>query len=118
MLELDLKPLVVKPNREELAQSTAMWWSSNSQQLAFYRFDESQVPDYYLALNQTNIQDTLHAEAYAKTGGTNPVVDLGMGEVTDLQGAVVYLAASVSDFMTGHDIVLDGGLLTGPNPNT
>jgi NAD(P)-dependent dehydrogenase (short-subunit alcohol dehydrogenase family) len=32
-----------------------------------------------------------------------------MAEVTDLQGAVVYLAAPVSDFMTGHDLVVDGG---------
>ena len=30
-------------------------------------------------------------------------------EVTDLQGAIVYLAAEVSDFMTGHDMVVDGG---------
>ena len=30
-------------------------------------------------------------------------------EVTDLQGAVVYLAAAASDFMTGHDLVIDGG---------
>jgi NAD(P)-dependent dehydrogenase (short-subunit alcohol dehydrogenase family) len=32
-----------------------------------------------------------------------------MGEVTDLQGAVVYLASEVSDFMTGHDMIIDGG---------
>ncbi len=32
-----------------------------------------------------------------------------MGEVTDLQGAVVFLAAEVSDFMTGSDLVIDGG---------
>lgn len=32
-----------------------------------------------------------------------------MGEVTDLQGAVVYLASEVSDFMTGNDMVVDGG---------
>jgi NAD(P)-dependent dehydrogenase (short-subunit alcohol dehydrogenase family) len=32
-----------------------------------------------------------------------------MAEVTDLQGAVVYLAAEVSDFMTGSDLVIDGG---------
>ena len=32
-----------------------------------------------------------------------------MAEVTDLQGAVVYLAAAASDFMTGHDMVIDGG---------
>ncbi|MCU0511560.1 MAG: SDR family oxidoreductase [Anaerolineae bacterium] len=32
-----------------------------------------------------------------------------MAEVTDLQGAVVYLAAAASDFMTAADIVIDGG---------
>lgn len=32
-----------------------------------------------------------------------------LGEVTDLQGAVVYLASEVSDFMTGHDMIIDGG---------
>jgi NAD(P)-dependent dehydrogenase (short-subunit alcohol dehydrogenase family) len=32
-----------------------------------------------------------------------------LGEVTDLQGAVVYLASPASDFVTGHDLVVDGG---------
>ncbi len=32
-----------------------------------------------------------------------------MAEVTDLQGAVVFLAAAVSDFMTGSDLIIDGG---------
>lgn len=32
-----------------------------------------------------------------------------MVEVTDLQGAVVYLASEASDFVTGHDIIIDGG---------
>jgi NAD(P)-dependent dehydrogenase (short-subunit alcohol dehydrogenase family) len=32
-----------------------------------------------------------------------------LGEVTDLQGAVVFLAAAASDFVTGHDLVVDGG---------
>lgn len=32
-----------------------------------------------------------------------------MAEVTDLQGAAVYLAAEVSDYMTGADLVIDGG---------
>lgn len=32
-----------------------------------------------------------------------------LGEVTDLQGAVVYLASEVSDFMTGQDLIVDGG---------
>ncbi|MHB0946223.1 MAG: SDR family NAD(P)-dependent oxidoreductase [Sedimentisphaerales bacterium] len=32
-----------------------------------------------------------------------------IAEVEDLQGAVLYLASEVSDFMTGHDMVIDGG---------
>ncbi len=35
-----------------------------------------------------------------------------MGEVTDLQGAVVFLSAEVSDFMTGADMIIDGGYCT------
>jgi NAD(P)-dependent dehydrogenase (short-subunit alcohol dehydrogenase family) len=32
-----------------------------------------------------------------------------MAEVTDLQGAVVFLASEASDYVTGHDLVIDGG---------
>lgn len=32
-----------------------------------------------------------------------------MAEVGDLQGAVVYLASEASDYVTGHDLVIDGG---------
>ena len=32
-----------------------------------------------------------------------------MAEVTDLQGAAVYLASEASDYMTGSDLVIDGG---------
>ncbi|MFN8622564.1 MAG: glucose 1-dehydrogenase [Chloroflexota bacterium] len=34
-----------------------------------------------------------------------------MAEVGDLVGAIVYLASEASDFMTGHDLVIDGGYL-------
>jgi dipeptidyl-peptidase-4 len=61
---------------EELFQNTAMWWSTNSRKLAFYRFDESQVPDFYLQLNQTKIVSNADIEPYAKAGATNPAVDI------------------------------------------
>jgi len=32
-----------------------------------------------------------------------------VGAVTDLRGAVVYLASEASDFMTGNDLIIDGG---------
>jgi dipeptidyl-peptidase-4 len=61
---------------EELYQNTAMWWSSNSEKLAFYRFDESSVPKFYLQLDQTKLVSTADTEAYPKAGGTNPVADI------------------------------------------
>lgn len=66
---------------EELEQRTAMWWSPDSRMLAYYRFDEKQVPDFYLQMNQTQVQDTLDVEAYPKAGKPNPVVDLFVYDV-------------------------------------
>jgi dipeptidyl-peptidase-4 len=74
---------------EELDQHTALWWSSNSQKIAFYRFDESMVPDYYLALDQTNLQSSLAVEAYPKAGATNPVVDLLIYDVAGRKTTLV-----------------------------
>ena len=66
---------------EELSQRTAMWWSPDGKRLAFYRFDESKVPDFYLTPNLTKLQDTLDVEAYPKSGVPNPVVDLFVYDV-------------------------------------
>ncbi|HOG29726.1 MAG TPA: DPP IV N-terminal domain-containing protein, partial [Vicinamibacterales bacterium] len=68
---------------EELAQTTAMWWSPDGRRLAYYRFDESRVPDYVLQLDQTKLYSTADVEAYPKAGEPNPVVDL---YVYDLAG--------------------------------
>ena len=61
---------------EELAQTTAMWWSPDGTRLAYYRFDEKQVPDYFLQLDQTKLYSRADIEAYPKAGQPNPVVDL------------------------------------------
>lgn len=36
-----------------------------------------------------------------------------IGEVEDLDGALLFLASSASDFVTGHTLFVDGGRLTG-----
>ncbi|MFO7769327.1 MAG: DPP IV N-terminal domain-containing protein [bacterium] len=61
---------------EELRQTTAMWWSPDSEMLGYYRFDESGVPDYFLQLGQTELYSESDIEAYPKSGYTNPVADL------------------------------------------
>ncbi len=66
---------------EELRQTTAMWWSPDGTKLAYYRFDESKVPDYFLQMDQTKIQDAVDTEAYPKAGAPNPIVDLFVYDV-------------------------------------
>lgn len=70
---------------EELNQTTAMWWSPDSKKVAFYRFDESKVPDYFLQLGQTKLQSLMDIEAYPKAGVDNPVADLLVYDVTTKQ---------------------------------
>src|ERR1700746_211077 len=40
------------------------------------------------------------------------------GKAMEIAEAVLWLCSNRSSFMTGHYIVLDGGMLAGPNPNT
>lgn len=61
---------------EELGVRNAMWWSPDSSKLAYYRFNESKVPDYYLSTGVTQVQDKLFVEPYVKAGAPNPDVAL------------------------------------------
>jgi dipeptidyl-peptidase-4 len=89
---------------EELGQNTAMWWSPSGQKLAFYRFDESQVQDFYLQMEQTEIQSSLDIEAYPKAGTTNPSVSLFVYDLA--AGTTVEIDARdgqpLTDDVVGH----------------
>jgi dipeptidyl-peptidase-4 len=61
---------------EELNQNTAMWWSPDSRRLAFYEFDESEVPDFHLLKGWTERRTELLVEGYPKPGEPNPVARL------------------------------------------
>lgn len=61
---------------EELGQIEAMGFSPDGSKLWYYGFDESKVPDYFLAMDVTKIQNTLDVEPYVKAGAPNPVVDV------------------------------------------
>ena len=66
---------------EELSQRTAIWWSPDGAKVAYYRFDEREVPDYFVTLKQTQVQDSLDAEAFPTAGAPNPAVELFVYDV-------------------------------------
>lgn len=61
---------------EEFAVSQPVWWSPDGSKLAWMRYDETKVSDYYVALDQTQSQSKILATAYPQPGADNPMADL------------------------------------------
>jgi dipeptidyl-peptidase-4 len=61
---------------EEFAVSQPVWWSPDGSKLAWMRYDETQVRDYFVTLDQMRPEPTLLVQAYPLAGAQNPVADL------------------------------------------
>ena len=103
---------------EELGQTTAMWWSPDGTKLAYYRFDERPVKDYWLQTGQTTVQGAVMTEAYPKAGTANPVVDLYVYDVRtevtrrmDARDGMPLTDAAVGHYVYGIQWTRDGGEL-------
>lgn len=66
---------------EEFSFTRAFQWSENSQYLAFYRFDESLVPEFTIA-KYTGLYPEQYTYKYPKAGERNSVVQI---KIYDLQ---------------------------------
>ncbi len=91
---------------EELALGEAMWWSPDGTKLAYMRFDEANVPDYPLQMEQTKPYSTTRTIAYPSPGSPNPVpdlfvYDLASGRTTHID---VRDGQPFSDAVVGHYI--------------
>jgi len=68
---------------EELAQMDSTWFSPDSRKLAYYGFDESKVNDYYVTIDNLNLQNSLKTEAFPLAGKPNPVADLYVYDIKE-----------------------------------
>lgn len=87
---------------EELGQNEAMGFSGDGKRLWYYSFDESKVPDYYLATNVTKVQNSLYIEAYPKAGAPNPEVELYTYDVAGKKSTKVQVRPGAFDDGVGH----------------
>jgi dipeptidyl-peptidase 4 len=67
---------------EEFAFVRAFDWSTDSQKLAFIRFDESQVPEFTMNIYKKNLYPTVETFKYPKAGEKNALVSLHIYNVT------------------------------------
>ncbi len=68
-------------------QYSAYWWSPNSDKIAFLRFDDNPVPEFYIT-KADGQHGELEKQRYPKPGDPNPFVKLGIANVSD--GKIVW----------------------------
>jgi dipeptidyl-peptidase-4 len=66
---------------EEFNVRSPVWWSPDSRKIAWMRFDEAKVDDYFLPLGQTKMLSSVLTQAYPHPGGENPVPDYRVHDV-------------------------------------
>jgi dipeptidyl-peptidase-4 len=83
-------------------QFRAYWWSPDSARIAFLQLDERPVPKYTV-VDDIPYRQTLEVTDYPKAGDPNPLVKLGISNVTS--GAPVWADVSVS--ATSEYLIVD-----------
>ncbi|MBS1710937.1 MAG: DPP IV N-terminal domain-containing protein [Armatimonadetes bacterium] len=87
---------------EELDQRDAMGFSPDGKWLWYYRFDESQVPQYRIAMDQKKQVPSLDVECFPMPGTPNPEVDLFVYNVVTGQSKKVGVRPGAFDHGLGH----------------
>jgi dipeptidyl-peptidase-4 len=89
---------------EEFSVSQPVWWSPDGGRLAWMRYDEREVDDYFLQLDQTQTQSTMLVQAYPHPGAKNPAADLVVHDVATGKSVTMDVrdGAAFSDDVIGH----------------
>jgi dipeptidyl-peptidase-4 len=78
---------------EELSLADGFRWSPDGRRIAFWRFDQTPIPEFYL-LDQTTLYPTLNPVRYPKAGTANSEVKLGVVEIAT--GATIWIDAGAA----------------------
>lgn len=89
---------------EEFAVSQPVWWSPDGGKLAWMRYDERQVPDYFVPIDQSHMTPSILKQVYPHSGTANPVADLLVYDIAAGATTTMDVRAGkpFSDGVVGH----------------
>ena len=86
---------------EELNQIKAMWWSADSKKIVYYKFDDTNVDQFYLIRGWSEINTKLYPEYYAKAGANNPIAELFIYDLESKESTRVDVGGSGEEYIYG-----------------
>ncbi|UCC72991.1 MAG: DPP IV N-terminal domain-containing protein, partial [Gemmatimonadota bacterium] len=82
---------------EELSLVDGFRWSPDGKRIAFWRFDQSPIPPFYL-IDQTTLYPELKPVRYPKAGTDNSEVQLGVVELASGKTTWIYVNPEYGEF--------------------
>lgn len=93
---------------EELNQNDAMWWSPDSQKLAYYQVDEAGMKDYFLTLDNESLYTRLKTVRYPKAGEANPQVAIWVYDLASKQSRKIEIPGDSTQYLFQIRFTPDG----------
>ncbi|SDG99642.1 S9 family peptidase [Winogradskyella thalassocola] len=83
---------------EEFSFVRAFDWNTESNQIAFIRFDESEVPEFSMDVYGSDLYQTQHVFKYPKAGEANSKVSLHLYNLNSKKGSELSVTKDYEDF--------------------
>jgi len=83
---------------EEFAFTQAYQWSPNGKHIAYYRFDETNVPEYTFAVYD-NLYPTNYTYKYPKAGEPNSVVQIKIYDIANDESINVHIGKETDQYI-------------------
>jgi len=84
---------------EEFALKTAMQWSPDSQRLAFYKFDESNVKVFHMPMFQNQLYPPTYSFKYPKAGEENSKVSIHVYNLNSQETKAMDIGPEVDQYI-------------------
>lgn len=83
---------------EEFSFVRAFEWNSNSNKIAFLRFDETDVPEFSMDIYGQDLYQTQHVFKYPKAGEKNSKITLHIYDITTKSSQEILVQKTYNDF--------------------